>query len=131
MFALSAVAASPAGAATGANFIATGHDLDWHCNYGDANECAYLKLAVDKVRNGSSLPVLSIDDGSALLNSALAKAGVTPVTAVNPSSASSFNATAFTSAGGAPLYSAIVVASSSNVADITPSDSATINARAA
>lgn len=118
-----------ASAATGANFIATGHDLDFHCTY-DPVECSYLKIVVDKVRNGSALPVLSIDDGSTLTAS-LSRAGVTNVVAVNPATASIFNDTAFTSKSGAPLYSAIVVASSSNVTDITPTDSATINARAA
>ncbi len=114
----------------GANFIATGHDADWHCqNGGSTISCDFLKILVDSVRKGSSLPVLSIDSGT-LTTNALTKAGVTPVTPVSPRDATTFNAVPLVDGLGNALYSAIVVGSSSFVADITPADSANINARA-
>lgn len=122
--------AAPAHAATGANFIATGHDMDYHCSGGDPNECAYLKIVVDKVRNGSTLPILALDQGTEL-TSALAAITEGPVTAVDPSNAAAFNAVAFT-AGGAPKFSAIITASDSTCGgcDNTPAGEANINARA-
>ncbi len=119
-----------AAAATGANFVATGHDMDLHCSGGDTNECAYLKILVDKVRNGSTLPILALDQGTEL-SSALAAIGETPVTAVDPSNTTAFNATAFTAAGAAK-FSAIVTASDETCGgcDNTAAGEANINARA-
>jgi hypothetical protein len=80
---------SSAYAATGANFVATGHDMDFHCAFGSTDECAYLKIAVDKVRNGSTLPILALDQGTEL-PTALANAGYTAtgeVVTVDPSNA--------------------------------------------
>jgi uncharacterized repeat protein (TIGR01451 family) len=121
---------APASAATGANFVATGHDMDFHCSGGDTNECAYLKIVVDKVRNGSTLPILALDQGTELPD-ALTAAGEAPVTVVDPSNATAFNAVAFTS-GGAPKFSAIITASDSTCGgcDNTPAGEANINARA-
>jgi uncharacterized repeat protein (TIGR01451 family) len=122
--------AVPAGAATGANFIATGHDMDLHCSGGETNECAYLKIVVDKVRNGSTLPILALDHGSELTD-ALAAAGEAPVTSVDPDDAAALNAVAFTAAG-APKFSAIITASDSTCGgcDNTTTSIANINARA-
>ena len=122
--------AAPAHGATGANFIATGHDMDFHCSGGDTDECAYLKILVDKVRNGSTLPILALDQGTEL-PSALTAISEGPVTAVDPSNAAAFNAVAFT-AGGAPKFSAIITASDETCGgcDNTTAGEANINARA-
>ncbi|WP_111765149.1 Ig-like domain-containing protein [Nakamurella deserti] len=118
-----------AAAETGANFIATGHDQDWHCSQGGSSEsCDFLRVSVDLVRKGSTLPVLSIDSGT-ITTEALELAGVTPVVVADPSDAAAFNAIPLVDGSGAKLYSAIVVGSSWYVADISESDSATINAR--
>jgi hypothetical protein len=105
--------ARAAAAAMGANFVATGHDMDFHCSSGEAPECAYLRLVVNLVRNGSHLPILALDQGTEL-PTALADAGFTgagEVVTVNPAEASAFNATAFVNGAGAPVYSAIITAS--------------------
>ncbi len=122
--------AAQAAPATGANFIATGHDLDFHCAWGQTPSCDYLRLTVASVRKGSTLPVLAIDSGTTL-PTALGYSGVTPVVTLNPANEATFNAAPFTDASGAPLYSAIVVASSSYVVSITPQQSTVINNRAA
>jgi hypothetical protein len=115
------------------NFIATGHDMDLHCTSGDLNECAYLKIVVDRVRNGSSRPILAIDQGSQVAR-ALAASGYTApgqVVTVDPTSAA-FSATPFVDGSGNPRYSAIITASDSTCGgcDNTPAGEAAINARA-
>src|SRR6266404_5317095 len=93
-------------AAAGANFVATGHDMDYHCGFGSTEECEYLKIVLDKVRAGSTLPILALDQGSEVPN-ALANAGFTgagEVVTVNPADATAFNATAFVDGAGHPLY---------------------------
>ncbi len=129
------VAPASSFAATGANFIATGHDMDYHCSAGTTPECEYLTIVVNKVRNGSTLPILAIDQGSELPD-ALADAGFTgagEVVTVDPAEASTFNATAFVDSSGHPLYSAIITASDSSCGgcDDTPEGEENINDRAA
>ena len=53
-------------AMAGGNILLTGHDNDYHCTIaGNAgNACGALGVEVPFVRNGSSLPVLVIDNGS-------------------------------------------------------------------
>jgi hypothetical protein len=131
--------ASSAYAATGGNFIATGHDLDFHCSFGDTNECAYLKIAVDKVRNGSTLPILALDQGSSYVSGAgevpyalgLAGYSSAAVVTVDPTSAA-FATMPFVDGSGNPLYSAIITASDSTCGgcDNTPTGEDAINARA-
>lgn len=134
VLALTAGLAPSAMAATGGNFVATGHDMDFHCSGGDTDECAYLKIVVDKIRNGSSLPILALDQGSELPD-ALANAGYTApgeVVTVDPSNTSLFDATPFTDPSGHPLYSAIITASDSTCGgcDDDASGEGNINARA-
>ena len=123
---------TPAHAVTPSNFVATGHDMDYHCTSGTTAECDYFKILVDKVRNGSTLPILALDQGSEL-TSALALAGESPVVTVDPSDTATFNATAFVDGSGAPKYSAIITASDSTCGgcDNTPAGEDNINARAA
>ena len=131
--ALMVAAASSAGASTtGGNFFGTGHDMDFHCTFGSADECAYFKIVVDKARNGSTLPILALDQGSQV-PTALSKIGEGPVTTVDPSNASLFNATAFVDASNNPKYSVIITASDSTCGgcDNTPAGESNINARAA
>ena len=111
-FVVPLVAPTPAQAQTGANFIATGHDMDHHCQE-DSKECAYLKILVDKVRNGSTLPILALDEGT-LISSSLAKSGITQVETVSPVTPA-FTTKAFTGASGNPLYSAIITADRKSV----------------
>ncbi len=125
-------AGNGATAETGGNFVATGHDMDFHCASGTSESCDYLKIVVDQVRAGSTLPILALDEGTQVETS-LTAVGVGPVTTVDPSDAEAFNATAFTGAGDAPLFSAIVTASDATCGgcDNTPEGEANINARAA
>jgi hypothetical protein len=131
LLALSGVPTS-ASAASGGNFIATGHDMDFHCGSGETNECAYFKIVVDRVRNGSTLPILALDQGTEV-SSALVAAGysASAVTTVDPSNAAVFNATAFVDGTGHPLWSAIITASDSTCGgcDNTPAGESNINAR--
>jgi hypothetical protein len=129
-----AIAAPASASATGANFVATGHDMDYHCAEGTPEECQYLKIVVDKVRAGSTLPILAIDQGTELPN-ALNDAGYAAageVVTVSPTEVAAFNATAFVGAGGEPLYSAIITASDESCGgcDDTAEGEANINARA-
>jgi hypothetical protein len=136
MLAVAALAiAGPASAsATGANFVATGHDMDLHCNGGSTAECEYFKIVVDKVRAGSTLPILAIDHGTEV-KGALIKAGYAEVSvvAVDPDEAAALNAVAFTDGAGNPLYSAIIVASDQTCGgcDNDETGEANVNARAA
>lgn len=130
-----AVTASSAFATSGANFIATGHDMDYHCDTGTTEECEYLKIVVDKVRAGSTLPILAIDQGSEV-KGALEAAGYTgagEIVTVNPTEASTFAATPFVDGAGHPLYSAIITASDETCGgcDNSTEGEANINARAA
>ena len=134
------VLAPAADAAGGANFIATGHDMDYHCTEPmeaeeRTEECAYLKIVVDKVRNGSTLPILALDQGTQVPR-ALADAGFTgagEVVAVDPAETATFDATPFVSAEGKPLYSAIVTASDERCGGCDDNElgESNINARAA
>lgn len=69
------------GTAHAGNVVLTGHDNDYHCFNGDTNACATLTPELNFVRNGSSLPVLAIDNGSeltgSLTNVGVAYTGVT------------------------------------------------------
>jgi hypothetical protein len=95
-----AAAVSPA--AHAGNIILTGHDNDYHCNYGPVKPCNLLGAETKFVMNGSTLPVLAIDNGTEL-TAALAAEGIsyTAVT-VNSVTAGMFNHS---------TYSAFVVAS--------------------
>ncbi|HEV2923066.1 MAG TPA: hypothetical protein VGW98_03470 [Solirubrobacteraceae bacterium] len=127
--------------AYGGNFIATGHDMDWHCykheTVGETNqeECPYLKIVVDKVRNGSTAKILALDPprfGVQQLKQALANAGYAAgeVETVDPSKAA-FKTLPFVDASGAPIYSAIVTASDEVVgADMSEAGETEINKRA-
>jgi hypothetical protein len=131
---LGAAAPAPAAyAASGGNFVATGHDMDLHCAFGTTDECAYFKIVVDQVRNGSTLPILAIDQGTEVQSGLLA-AGYSPasIVTVDPTS-SAFATTAFVDGSGNPLYSAIITASDSSCGgcDNTPTGEAAINARSA
>lgn len=108
--ALGVGSAGSAGAATGGNFIATGHDLDYHCASGTTLSCDYFRIVVQKAQNGSTLPILALDEGTDVAQSVTNGGITTAVVTVSPVS-STFAGTAFTSSSGAPLYSAIVVAS--------------------
>jgi hypothetical protein len=130
-----AVTASSAFATSGANFVATGHDMDYHCDTGTTEECEYLKIVVDKVRAGSTLPILAIDQGSEV-KGALEAAGYTgagEIATVDPTEASTFAATPFLDGTGHPLYSAIITASDQTCGgcDNSTEGEANINARAA
>jgi len=130
-----AMMASSAGASTGANFVATGHDMDFHCAFGSTDECEYLKIVVDKVRAGSTLPILAIDQGTEV-KTALETAGYTgagEIVTVDPTEATTFAATTFVDGAGHPLYSAIITASDASCGgcDDSPEGEANINARAA
>jgi hypothetical protein len=131
----------------GADFVATGHDMDFHCAVATPaeveQECKYLKIVVDKVRNGSSLPILALDQGNhnffsgvLELTEALKKAGYTgagEVITVNPANTTEFDETAFVNEKGEPLYSAIVTASDETCegCDNNEEGESNINARAA
>jgi hypothetical protein len=52
--------------AAGGAILLTGHDNDLHCRFGDANACNALGAEAAYVMNGSSLPILAIDDGTEL-----------------------------------------------------------------
>lgn len=121
-------------AATGGNFFATGHDLDHHCAFGhQTDSCDYLKVLVDKARNGSTLPILALDQFTELQTSLTGLYGAAHVVRVDPSDATAFNATRFVGPTGTPLYSAIVTASDNtcNGCDNTLVGESNINARSA
>lgn len=123
--------------ASGGNLWVTGHDPDYHCTF-DAAQCNYLKVAVNFVMNGSTLPVLALDHGTEVataVNAAFSGSGPS-VTTVDPRTG--FSTLPLVSTSGTPLYSAIIVASDTTCGGcdnndgvgITP-DSDAINARAA
>lgn len=119
-------------AASGGNFFATGHDLDYHCLVGQTDECNYLKVLVDKARNGSTLPILALDQGAEVA-SALTAAGypASDVVTVDPT-LPAFSTTPFVDpVTHMPLYSAIVTASDSSCGgcDNTSAGESAINAR--
>jgi hypothetical protein len=118
--------------ASGANFVATGHDMDFHCSNGSSDECNYLKIVTDKVRNGSALPILALDHGTQVTVS-MGNIGESPVTTVDPDNAAALNAIKFTSPTGKPLFSAIIVASDASCGgcDNDATGETNINARAA
>ena len=131
----------------GANFIATGHDMDFHCSVAEEleveQECKYLKVVVAKVRNGSTRPILALDQGNHNffpgvfeLSRALKNAGYTgagEVVTVDPANTTEFDATAFVNGKGEPLYSAIITASDETCGgcDDTKEGENNVNARAA
>lgn len=110
--ALVALSGGAAMATSGGNILLTGHDNDFHCsddgfaNFGNA--CGALTAESAYVRNGSSLPVLVIDDGSELSGSlthdgiANTRVTVGSVTAgmFNHSTYSAFAVASVTSCGG-------------------------------
>ena len=124
---------APGGAVdgSGGNFVATGHDMDLHCAGGQTDECDYFKILVDKVRAGSTLPILALDQGTELTD-ALTLIGASPVQSVDPSDAATFNAVAFVDGSGNKLYSAIITASDSTCGgcDNDTTGESNINARA-
>jgi hypothetical protein len=123
----------PVVAATGANMVLTGHDFDFHCGYGDPNECAYFKLMLDLVRNGSTLPVLALDEGSEVAAAVAYAYGASAPTldVVNPTSAT-WTTLPLVDTSGHPLYGAIITASDYTCGgcDNDPTGEAAINARA-
>ena len=107
------------------NIALTGHDDDYHCNYGSSAACSQLSALVDFAKAGSSLPLLTFDAGSELTND-LTSLGIA-FTNVNPDggvSASLFNHS---------MFSAFVVASDSSCGgcDNDPSGEAAIAAKSA
>ena len=134
VLAVVALAIAGPASASAANFVATGHDMDYHCSGGTTSECAYFKIVVDQVRAGSTLPILAVDNGTevkgALLNAGYAEG---EIVVVNPNEATAFNATAFTDGAGNPLYSAIITASDETCGgcDLNEESETNINARAA
>lgn len=67
---VSAIALGFISPAMAGSIILTGHDNDFHCNAGnEGNACTALGAELAFVRAGSTLPVLTIDDGSELVNS--------------------------------------------------------------
>jgi hypothetical protein len=97
---------------TGGNFIATGHDMEFHCAFGETPECDYLKIVVDKVRNSSTLPILALDHGTHVAQAlVLSGYAAEDVHTVDPDVLEALNATSFTNESDEPLYSAIIVAS--------------------
>lgn len=129
----SVTASDAAGKPAGANFIATGHDMDEHCSAGQSNECNYLKIVTNKVRNGSTLPILALDHGTQVKDALAKIPGEPAVTTVDPDNAAALAATKFTNASGKPLFSAIIVASDSSCGgcDNDATGEANINARKA
>ncbi|MBI2708194.1 MAG: hypothetical protein HYX34_00620 [Actinobacteria bacterium] len=109
-----------------ANFVATGHDMEYHCALGQ--QCPYFSILVTKVRNGSTLPVLAIAQAGDL-PAALTAVSV-PFTPVDPTDPA-FATTPFVSPSGAPLFSAIVVNSDDTCGgcDGTAAGITAINAR--
>jgi PEP-CTERM motif len=93
--------------AAGGNILLTGHDNDFHCTYGNyGNPCGALGVETTYVKNGSTKPILVIDNGSELSGS-LTGLGVSQV----DTTVSGFGA--IVGAGGLTTanYSAIAVAS--------------------
>jgi hypothetical protein len=135
----------PAGAASGARLVASGHDSDHHCGRAAPNEreqCHFFRTALDYVRGGApdpTKPVLVLDraylDVPASLDRIYGPNAV-PRTVVDPRSSAFMVAPISTE-----LYSAVVIASSRsdrpedktqqdlNELNSTP-DSDAINARA-
>src|SRR5712692_3924397 len=119
----------------------TGHDADLHCSQNSPSSgahCHYLQVAVDFVINGSTLPMLALDNGTQVhdaISNAFGSAAPT-VTTVDPSTG--FASLPLLDSQGKPLYSAIIIASditcdgcdNNNDVGDTP-DSNAINARAA
>lgn len=99
---LGIAAATPARAG---NIVLTGHDNDFHQS-SDANAQALASLKF--VRNGSTLPVLTFDEGSQL-TSLLTALGIA-FTNVNPATASNITDALFNKT----IYSAFAVASNTN-----------------
>lgn len=104
---LCALSVALAGPAYAGNIVLTGHDNDFHFNFGDAAQSAAALAgaegAINFVRDGSTLPVLSFDAGTELQN--LLKAAGVPFVNVNPDVA--INPAVFNNS----LYSAFIVAS--------------------
>ena len=123
--------------ASGGKLWVTGHDADYHCSNGGL-QCNYLKVAVNFVTNGSTLPILALDHGTEVataVSNAFSGSGPS-VTTVDPRTG--FSSLPLVSSSGTPLYSAIIVASDTTCggcdnndgAGVTP-DSDAINGRAA
>jgi hypothetical protein len=128
-----ALATAPAAhAATAGNFAATGHDMDLHCTFGSTDECNYMRIVLNKVRNGSTKPILALDQGTQVPTAVTNIGGEPAVTTVDPTSPA-FATTKFVGAGNVPLWSAIITASDSSCGgcDNTPAGEAKINARKA
>jgi hypothetical protein len=97
---------SPAAAG---NIVLTGHDNDLHCFFGHASTCGVLGAEAKFVMNGSSLPVLAIDQNAGFgleLGGALTGQGIANVV----KSAGSLTAADF----DPTKYSAFAVASVTN-----------------
>lgn len=101
---VSAVALGFAAPAMAGRIVLTGHDNDFHCagGIGTASACNMVGVETNWVRNGSTLPVLAIDDRSQL-TSALSFESIPIVhVTVNAVTAGMFNHS---------VYSAFAVAS--------------------
>lgn len=88
------------------NIILTGHDNDYHCSAGNyGNACGAISAELSYVRDGSSLPVLVIDNGNELSNSVSGLGIAFTAKTVNAVTAGMFNHA---------TYSAFAVASVSS-----------------
>jgi hypothetical protein len=109
------------------NIALTGHDDDFHCDFGSSGGCTQLGALVSFARSGSTLPVLTFDAGTELTTD-LSTLGVSFVN-VNPDNAASVTAALFDNT----KYSAFIVASDSSCGgcDNSPAGEANIAAQSA
>jgi hypothetical protein len=105
--------------AAAGNIVLTGHDADFHAAGGSASAFAALKSEMTFARNGSALPVLTLDAGSEL-TSALTTLGIS-FTNVLPTAVTDANFNHST-------FSAFAVASEQSCGgcDNSPADNAAI-----
>lgn len=134
VLAVAALAIAGPASASAANFIATGHDMDYHCGYNTTSECEYFKIVVNQARGSSTLPILAIDNGSEVKN-ALLNAGYaeSEIQVVNPNEEPAFKEAAFVDSASNPKYSVIIVASDETCGgcDLNEESETNINARSA
>lgn len=134
VLAVVALAIAGPASASAANFIATGHDMDYHCAGGTTSECEYFKIVVNQARGTSTLPILAIDNGtevkSALLNAGYAES---EIQVANPNEEPAFKETALVDSSSNPKYSVIITASDQTCGgcDLNEESETNINARSA
>lgn len=110
-----------AGTASAGNIFLTGHDADLHMFFGSASAQTALVSELAFVRNGSTLPVLTLDGGSNQLSSDLTTLGIAH-TNVDPS-AGPLSASLFDPS----LYSAVAVASNASCGGCDNTDAGLAN----